>query len=72
MQRDLDRQPGFYWVRFEGEPVVAEYTLGHRSKFDYSHWHIPSGQECYEDALVCELLSRKLLPPKRKSSKVGI
>jgi hypothetical protein len=66
MKRDASREPGFYWVRFEGEPVVAEFILGHRSRHDFSHWHVPGYDACVNDQEVCEALSAKLLPPRTK------
>jgi len=62
MNRDAKRKPGFYWVRFEGQVIVAEYTgfdaLG--CSHYYPHWHIPGSAACFADKEVCELLSSRL------------
>jgi hypothetical protein len=58
MRADSKRETGFYWVRFEGERIVAEYTFAfcnHRP-----HWHVPGSKRCFLNGEVCELLSEKL------------
>ncbi len=53
MNVDEKRKPGFYWVRFEGEVQVAEWTrLG--------SWVVTGSDRYFTDAEVCELLSGKL------------
>ena len=65
MTRDQTRRDGFYWVRFEGEVVVAEYTgKGRGCTPEGPHWHIPGSSECFRDAQVCQMLSPRLNPPK--------
>lgn len=64
MKRDSILEPGFYWVLFYGQVVIAEYTLGHRSRFDYSHWHVTSSPEwCINCQEIDRRLSDRLLPP---------
>jgi hypothetical protein len=63
MKRDKKRSSGFYWVRFEGQTVVAEYTDGLGCTEDRPHWHIPGSQACFDDKEICELLSTRLLKP---------
>ena len=63
MKRDAKRLPGFYWVRFEGEIIVAEYTMGRGCSSERPHWHIPGSDTCFYDREVCELLSPELLSP---------
>jgi len=64
MKRDAKRQRGFYWVRFEGEIVVAEYTDGRGCTDERSHWHIPGSAACFRNKEVCELLSPRIEHPK--------
>jgi hypothetical protein len=59
MKADAKRLTGFYWVRFEGEIVVAEYTHGRGCSDERPHWHIPGSGECFKNNEVCELLSAK-------------
>jgi len=63
------RLPGFYWVRFEGEVVVAEYTDGRgcEGSGGRKHWHIPGSESCFKDREVCELLSFRLEPHEVKT-----
>jgi hypothetical protein len=56
MKPDRKRKFGFYWVRFEGEILVAEYDPLRRG------WYIPGTSECFKDKDVCELLGGKLIP----------
>jgi hypothetical protein len=68
MRTDRNRVPGFYWVRFEGEVIVAEYTDGAGCLEEVGgvevgvkpHWHVPGSDVCYKDREVCELLSATL------------
>jgi hypothetical protein len=57
------RKPGFYWVRFEGEIVVAEYTEGRGCSDERPHWHVPGSAECFKNREICELLSERLAQP---------
>jgi hypothetical protein len=57
------RQSGFYWVRFEGKVVVAEYTSYGRGCYPGQHWHVPASSGCYGNSEVCELLSQRLTAP---------
>jgi hypothetical protein len=62
MTRDPGRQSGFYWVRFEGAEIVAEYTadgVGCNPE-GRPHWHVPGSDGCWRDNEVCELLSGRL------------
>ena len=71
MKIDRKRKPGFYWVRFEGQIVVAEYTDGRgcidtstRSGFaERPHWHVPGSETCFRDREVCELLNGPIPTP---------
>lgn len=63
MTRDKSRKPGFYWVRYEGEVIVAEYTRGHGCSDETSHWHLPGVDACHKDQEVCELLAGPLALP---------
>jgi hypothetical protein len=64
MRGDRNRAYGFYWVRFEGEVIVAEYTdgdgcleeVGGREVAVKPHWHVPGSDVCYKAREVCELL----------------
>lgn len=60
MKRDRKRLPGFYWVRFEGEIIVAEYVNRRVCAPEIHHWHIPGSNRCFRDGEICELLSTKL------------
>jgi hypothetical protein len=65
MRADGKRESGFYWVRFEGQIIVAEYTadgLG-CSPGEGPHWHVPLSDDCFSNQQVCELLSARLDPP---------
>ena len=73
MKADRKRKPGFYWVRFEGELVVAEYTdgLGCEGNDGKKHWHIPGSDGCFFDREVCELLSDRLFPSAVQAGECG-
>lgn len=66
MKSDRHREAGFYWVRFQGEIIVAEFTDGKECIEDglgnttQPHWHIPGTSECWKNSDVCELLSGRL------------
>lgn len=62
MKANPKRAPGFYWVRFEGDIVVAEYTDGSgcEGSDGKGHWHIPGSDGWFMDREVCELLSGKI------------
>lgn len=62
MKADRKRVPGFYWVRFEGEVIVAEWTdgTGCEGNDGKRHWHIPGSDGCFYDREVCELLSGRI------------
>lgn len=57
MRVNVRRKPGFYWVRFEGEVIVAEYTDGRdcidtstrTGLAEYPHWHVPGSDGCLLD-----------------------
>jgi hypothetical protein len=64
-------KPGYYWVRFEGLPTIAErvrYDRGTYSGFGRfggcdikrDHWHVINSIACFQDSEVCELLSGRL------------
>lgn len=54
------RPHGFYWVRFEGVVIIAEYTAGDACTEQYDHWHVPGSDKCWKNREVCELLSSRL------------
>ena len=62
MKSDSKRKPGFYWVRFEGVLVVAEYK---RIPASYHHrngyWLMPGVETMWLNSEVCELLSNRLV-----------
>ena len=65
MRRDANRAAGFYWVRFEGQIIVAEYTKhGLGCSPEGPHWHVPQSDECFLDREVCEVLSGLIPTPK--------
>ncbi len=69
MKADKKRKPGFYWVRFEGAVIVAEYINrpGFLQEAD-PHWHVPGSPVCFRDKDVCDLLSGRLrtpMPPRK-------
>jgi hypothetical protein len=57
VKSDPKRTVGFYWVRFEGEVIVGEYT---DTCSRHPHWHFTGSPSCYADSEVCELLSSRL------------
>jgi len=64
MKADRYRRSGFYWVRFEGSILVAEYTAdGLGCSPEGPHWHIPQSDACWRNREVCELLSGRILAP---------
>lgn len=64
MKRDRKRLSGFYWVRFEGQVIVAEYTAdGLGCSPEGPHWHVPQSEGCHSDREIRELLSGKLVGP---------
>lgn len=64
MRSDKHRLSGFYWVRFEGQTIVAEYTAnGLPCSPERPHWHVPQAAGCFTDKQVCELLSGRLEAP---------
>ena len=65
MKADPKRKPGFYWVRFEGLVIVAEYAKAARGGFR-DRWIVPGSVTAFEDGEVCELLSERLEPPREK------
>lgn len=60
MKADRQRVPGFYWVRFEGEAIVAEFTHGLGCSEETPHWHVPGAETCFQNKEICELLSGRL------------
>jgi hypothetical protein len=65
MKADRYRKPGFYWVKFEGERLIAEWTdgLGCEGNDGKKHWHVPGSDGCFYDREVCELIADPLLVP---------
>jgi hypothetical protein len=60
MKHDNKLKPGFYWVRFEGEVIVAERVKRHATKPTQLHWHVSGSEICFDDKEVCELLGGPL------------
>lgn len=62
MKKDIMRHSGFYWVRFEGEVIVAEYVLGREARCtsQFPHWHVPGSSDCFMNRDVCELFEGPL------------
>lgn len=58
MKRDPKRKPGFYWIRFEGKAIVAEWQP--------ILWYVGGSVTGFKDSEVCELLSSRLRAPKEK------
>lgn len=48
--------PGFYWIRFEGAVIVAEW----RDR----RWWVGGAEFGYTDRMVCEILSDRLEAPR--------
>lgn len=57
MNADPQRKPGFYWVRFEGNNQIAEWT-------DHGSWIFCGCDLFFSDAEVCEIISGHLEPLK--------
>ena len=62
MKRKRKLKPGFYWIMWEGRPIVAERVQNHEYKPPFGsvkvdHWHTPGSNECYEDFEVREILA---------------
>lgn len=66
MKGDPRRRAGYYWVRFEGAPTVAEYVRRKmwRVCIDGPHWHLTASSACFSNKEVCELLSGRLEAPR--------
>jgi hypothetical protein len=63
MRSDSGRKKGFYWVRYEGLPVVAEYipkrlllVRGGCCGYKNAHWHVPAVDGATDDIDICEML----------------
>lgn len=64
MKADRNRKSGWYWIRFEGQVIVGEYTAdGCGCSPEGPHWHVPLADACFLDRQICELLSDRLEPP---------
>lgn len=63
--RERPNAAGFYWIRFEGEPIVAELCYKRTNcALRGLHWHIPGSPICMRSAEVCQLLSARLERPR--------
>ena len=60
MQHDPTLKPGFYWVRFEGELIIAQYTTGKGCVDEIFHWHVPGSEGCFMDVEISERMSGPL------------
>jgi hypothetical protein len=65
MRSNRKRKAGFYWIRFEGNDVVAEYRPPETvlSENWPGRWWIPCRASHVIDSEVCELLSDRLPEP---------
>ena len=61
MRADKKRMSGFYWISFEGQDIVAEYTsTGLGCSPEGAHWHVPQSEACFVDKQIDKLLSGRL------------
>jgi len=58
---DPKRKPGFYWVRFEGQVIIAEYVGSGK-------WQVPGSDRAWEDKEFCELICKVSRPWVKGSS----
>ena len=66
MKSDKKRLSGFYWISFEDQIIVAEYTSdGLGCSPEGPHWHIPQSEACFLDRHIDGLLSGPLAAPQR-------
>lgn len=75
MTADPNRSNGYYWIRFEGVGVPAEYvdfktsTRGECRAEDCDagaqHWHIPGVRRAVGDADICHVMSQRMRAPER-------
>lgn len=57
-----EREPGFYWISFPGEPPsVARWSLGEHATYDPG-W-VVTGSEGTDNGEDIEVLSARLIPP---------
>jgi len=60
----MKREPGFYWVKYEGEWVVSEYRNdGHKKG-----WWVPGAfiLQCHKDDRFEAIHKTRLIPPKEQ------
>ena len=63
MRADRKREPGFYWVRFGADIIIAEYSVMCVGCAAKRHWHVSGVNACFRDIAINELLSARLSPP---------
>lgn len=69
MKPHLRLSAGFYWVRFEGQVIVAEYSpvenkCGGCPLRGKAHWHVPASSAPFEDRQLCEIFGEPIPRPK--------
>jgi len=52
----MERESGFYWVKYQGELEVAEFTSG-------SMWYLAGNEIAYTSNEMDEINETKLHPP---------
>lgn len=52
----MKREPGFYWVKYEGEWIIADYAFG--------FWLITGFESSYYDSDFEAIHETRLIPPK--------
>lgn len=64
MKANRKRLFGFYWVRFEGDLIVAEYSDGDGCTGSSGpHWHVPASPDCFYDREVSQLVAGPIPRP---------
>ena len=56
------REPGFYWVRFDEDWTVGEYTPKYEDGEDCSRpWEVVASDECFEECVFAEIDERRIV-----------
>ena len=56
----MKREPGFYWVKHEGEWIIADYAFG--------FWLITGMESSYHDYNFEAIHETRLIPPDHKDT----